>query len=191
MALMLASPGSAGAAAQAAKAPSPVVAENDAGMMKSKVRGTTDDGRKVFGTFTPSSFEMSDGKLMANGTLDMVVRGKGKPEALPTETVSMEVVGANAPSTTAAGGKGMPAAAAGTCDILNLVLGPLDLNLLGLEIHLDTVVLDIIANPAGGLLGQLLCAVANLLSSGPLAGLLTQLQALLTQILGVLNGLGL
>ena len=52
------------------------------------------------------------------------------------------------------------------------MLGPLDLNLLGLEIHLDTVVLDIIANPAGGLLGELLCAVANLLDGGPLGGLL-------------------
>ena len=31
------------------------------------------------------------------------------------------------------------AAAAATCHILNLVLGPLDLNLLGLKIHLDKV----------------------------------------------------
>ena len=32
----------------------------------------------------------------------------------------------------------MPAAAPlGSCDILNLVLGPLDLDLLGLQVHLD------------------------------------------------------
>ena len=48
--------------------------------------------------------------------------------------------------------------------MLNLVLGPLDLNLLGLEVHLDKVVLDIIAvTGAGNLLGNLLCAVAGLL----------------------------
>lgn len=71
-----------------------------------------------------------------------------------------------------------------SCEILHLVLGPLDLNLLGLEIHLDTVDLLIEATPAGGLLGQLLCAVANLLSGG---GLLSQIADLLNQILALLN----
>ena len=47
-------------------------------------------------------------------------------------------------------------------NILHLVLGPLDLNLLGLEIHLNQVVLDIDADPTGGLLGQLLAALAGL-----------------------------
>jgi hypothetical protein len=48
-----------------------------------------------------------------------------------------------------------------TCEILSLSLGPLDLNLLGLMIHLDEVNLDITADPAGGLLGDLLCALAD------------------------------
>ena len=47
------------------------------------------------------------------------------------------------------------------------MLGPLDLNLLGLEIHLQRVVLDIVAVAgAGNLLGNLLCAVAGLLDGG-------------------------
>jgi hypothetical protein len=70
-----------------------------------------------------------------------------------------------------------------TCEILDLRLGPLDLNLLGLEIHLDEVHLNITANPAGGLLGQLLCAIANLFNGGSplqqIIGLLNQLIALL------------
>ena len=70
-----------------------------------------------------------------------------------------------------------------TCDILDLTLGPLDLNLLGLQIHLDRVVLIITADPSGGLLGQLLCGIANLLSGGgplqQIVGLLNQLVALL------------
>jgi len=83
---------------------------------------------------------------------------------------------------------GRVAANAAACDILNLVLGPLDLNLLGLEIHLQRVVLDIVAVAgAGNLLGNLLCSVAGLLDGTPLAGLLGQLQTLLNQILGALN----
>ena len=68
-----------------------------------------------------------------------------------------------------------------------LVLGPLDLNLLGLMVHLNQVVLDISAQPgAGNLLGNLLCAIANLLNQqSPLSGL----AALLTQLLGQLAAL--
>jgi len=75
------------------------------------------------------------------------------------------------------------------CDILNLELGPLDLNLLGLTIHLDQVVLDIVAVPgAGNLLGNLLCAIAGLLDGPfpPLGGLLNQIINLLNQILAAL-----
>ena len=55
-----------------------------------------------------------------------------------------------------------------TCTVLELTLGPLDLSLLGLNIHLDQVHLLITADPTGGILGQLLCALAgnnNLLAS--------------------------
>ena len=73
-----------------------------------------------------------------------------------------------------------------TCQILHLELGPLDLDVLGLVIHLDQVVLDITAEAGpGNLLGNLLCAVAGLLdSNAPLSQLLNQLIALLNNILG-------
>jgi hypothetical protein len=66
------------------------------------------------------------------------------------------------------------------------VLGPLHLDLLGLVVDLNQVVLNITAVPgAGNLLGNLLCAVTGLLDNpGALANLLNQ-------ILGILNGLGL
>ena len=71
-----------------------------------------------------------------------------------------------------------------TCDILNLVLGPLDLNILGLEVHLNRVVLDIVAvTGAGALLGNLLCAVAGLLDGTGLG----QIATLLNQILAALR----
>jgi len=74
--------------------------------------------------------------------------------------------------------------ATGDCQILDLVLGPLDLNLLGLVVHLDTVHLNITAVPgAGNLLGNLLCAVAGLLDGpsplGAIAGLLNRILAIL------------
>lgn len=66
------------------------------------------------------------------------------------------------------------AATEATCDILNLVLGPLELNLLGLVVEIpEPVILNIFAEAGdGNLLGNLLCAVAGLLDrGGPLSGL--------------------
>jgi hypothetical protein len=47
------------------------------------------------------------------------------------------------------------------CPILDLTLGPLDLNLLGLIVHLDQVHLTITADSEGGLLGRLFCSLAG------------------------------
>src|SRR3954471_7489445 len=59
------------------------------------------------------------------------------------------------------------------CPILHLDLGPLDLNLLGLHVHLNEVVLNVEAIPgAGNLLGNLLCAIAGLLDNVDLSGVL-------------------
>ena len=72
-------------------------------------------------------------------------------------------------------------AATASCGILNLTLGPLHLNVLGLVIDLNQVNLNITAVPgAGNLLGNLLCDVANLLNGGG------ALSTLLNQILGAL-----
>jgi hypothetical protein len=75
-----------------------------------------------------------------------------------------------------------------SCNILNLTLGPLDLDLLGLVVHLDRVVLNITGETGpGNLLGNLLCAIAGLLDPGPgLASNLNQLVALLNRLLGQL-----
>ena len=67
------------------------------------------------------------------------------------------------------------------CGILHLDLGPLFLDLLGLQVDLSQVVLDIAAQPGpGNLLGNLLCAVTGLLDSpGGLARLLNQILGIL------------
>ena len=72
------------------------------------------------------------------------------------------------------------------CDVLFLDLGPLDLNLLGLQVDLSRIILDIDAIPgAGNLVGNLLCVVVSLLD-GP--GIFLQLlQGLLDFINSILN----
>ena len=55
----------------------------------------------------------------------------------------------------------LPPVPGGICTVLDLVLGPLDLNLLGLMVHLDRVQLRITADPTKGLLGSLLCSLAG------------------------------
>jgi hypothetical protein len=186
-AVAFASPTTAGAASM-----SPVVAHSDDGLMKSKVFGRTDDGRRVKGTFTPTGVGVEDGTLVVEGTLDALLIGKGGKEVETYEDVSIPVRRIKVPDAMGMGGPGVPGAAAGSCDILNLVLGPLDLDVLGLQIHLDKVVLDIVAQSgAGNLLGNLLCQVAGLLDGtslgGLLEGVLNQLSTLLNEILGALQ----
>jgi hypothetical protein len=87
----------------------------------------------------------------------------------------------------------MKGAAAVACPILHLVLGPLNLNLLGLNVSLNQVVLDITAvHGAGNLLGNLLCSVANLLNTQSILGQeLTGLLNIVQQLVNtpVLQGL--
>jgi hypothetical protein len=75
-----------------------------------------------------------------------------------------------------------------TCEILDLVLGPIDLNLLGLRLQVNRIHIRLTATQ-GALLGDLLCAIANLLNGGNVLGQLGQIANLLNQILGVLRGL--
>jgi hypothetical protein len=74
------------------------------------------------------------------------------------------------------------------CKILNLTLGPLHLNLLGLVVNLNRVHLRITAvRGPGNLLGNLLCAVAHLLDSpAPVA----KKASLLNDVVGALGILG-
>jgi hypothetical protein len=78
------------------------------------------------------------------------------------------------------------------CPILHLELGPLDLNLLGLRVQLNQVVLDITAIPGpGNLLGNLLCAIAGLLDGVDLGDVLGNLlQALIDALIRLLEGIG-
>jgi hypothetical protein len=131
-------------------------------------------------SIVPEKFWNDGGKLMMRSAVTTTLQG-ARGSVPHTKTMDLQVKDV----TSGAAAAGVTAA---SCDILNLVLGPLDLNLLGLEVHLNQVVLDIVGTTgAGQLLGNLLCAVAGLLDGG---GALGQISALLNQILAILNGLG-
>jgi hypothetical protein len=116
---------------------------------------------------TLTSFAVQNGQVVARGILAGILTNAA---GVPTTVISTFATPV--------------AVTQATCQILHLDLGPLNLNLLGLVVDLNEVVLDITAaSGAGNLLGNLLCAVTGLLDSpGGLA-------RLLNSILGVLGGL--
>ncbi len=189
VALELATGGTAsGSSAPAAAAAARTVAQTGQGELRSRIVGETGNGRQVTGYFVPLKFSRDNGKVFVRGLIHGVVHNTDGStrtfDVLRTRRV-MTIEGVPAQTRTQAA-----AALAPACDILNLVLGPLDLDLLGLQVHLDRIVLNIVAQSgAGNLLGNLLCAVAGLLDGG-LSGVLGRLTNLLNQILGLL-GLGL
>lgn len=74
-----------------------------------------------------------------------------------------------------------------SCDIVSLVLGPLHLDVLGLVIDLNRVVLTIVGQTGpGNLLGNLLCALTGILDDGLV---LRRFLAVLTNLLQALNAL--
>jgi len=175
------------AAAAAAPASSrELVARSEQGRMLSRVVGTTGAGQTVSGAFTPLRFSTRNGNLRVRGLLQGVVQRPGQPNLKFAAVRTMRVQRVNG---VPAGGSARSVAAAASCDVLRLRLGPLDLNLLGLQVNLNRVILNIVAQTgANALLGNLLCAVTGLLDGG-LGGLLGRVGRLLNRILGNL-GLG-
>lgn len=121
-------------------------------------------GSTFAGTLKLEQFAVSQGQVVANGLLTGVLTAADGTATSIVQTVSLPVQTSGA-----------------TCPILHLDLGPLNLNLLGLQVKLNEVVLDISAQPgAGNLLGNLLCSVTNLLNNpSGLANVLNQILAAL------------
>jgi len=145
------------------------------GTLKSVVHGTFGAAGRVTGTFEPSRFIVKNGKVFGVGTLfAKLTRSDGTVLGHAHRYVQIPLRSGS--------GSLVPSK---TCDILDLILGPLHLNLLGLHVDLNKVILHITAVAgAGQLLGNLLCAVAHLLD-GP--GHLLQIANLLNRILSILR----
>ena len=138
------------------------------------------EGTKGFeGTFTIDRFVRRDGKLYAVGTLRGTLRG----DRVTRRGVRMPASVSQAATTSQIPPTG------GACQVLNLTLQPIDLNLLGLRVRTSRIDLRVEAIPSnlpgGGLLGDLLCAVTNLLNpaaNSPLDAVTRLLNALLALV---------
>jgi hypothetical protein len=135
------------------------------------VQGTAKNGKTFRGTYTINRFISRGDQVFAVGTL----KGRLKHRHITRRGVRIPVTGFAE--------EGAAQNAQLVCRVLTLTLGPLDLNLLGLRIQLNRVNLRITAIPGGGLLGDLLCGLTNLLNPPGLAG--NNLAAVLNSLLAL------
>jgi hypothetical protein len=129
-----------------------------------QLKGTLEDGRRFRGRLENAKFyESRAGNLKVVGRLEgRILNDNGRVVDTVAERVRTHVaVGQRA-----------------ECPILKLRTGRIFLELLGLQLDIAPIAIDLTAVP-GNLLGNLLCAVAGLLD-GP--GLLSQLIALLNAL---------
>jgi hypothetical protein len=142
----------------------PVSAQRPSAVTQIPVVGAVVGGGTFTGTLNLARFTTVDGALSAVGTITGTLTNAAGQVTTVLQNVTLPVSNVT-----------------GTCSILHLDLGPLSLNILGLQVDLSRIVLDITAQTgAGNLLGNLLCAVANLLNDpNGLARLLNQILALL------------
>ena len=149
------------------------------------VTGSTAGGDAFRGTVDIVNFRTRNGHILAIGNVTgRLVRADGSLIGRVTD------VRARMPLTLSDGTNvhtSLSPNATGTCDILHLRVGAIDLNLLGLVVHLDPIRLDITAQAGpGNLLGNLLCAVSGLLDNLNVNDVLVSLLRAIRQIL---NGL--
>jgi hypothetical protein len=156
--------------------------------------GVDQNGAEFTGVMEITRFSNKGGLLTASGNIYQGEAFVDRFDAEVTEAwVDPAPVTAESQVMASAGGSQVSDVAvmqgSGECQVLNLVLGPLYLNVLGLVIEIpNPIVLDISADPDLGILGDLLCAINDLLNGG---SPLNQIVGLLNQILGILQGLGL
>ena len=122
------------------------------------------------GTLTTTSFTLINGVINAVGTVTgTLTNSAGQVLGTVTnESVTIPLTGFT-----------------GTCTILTLHTGAIDLSLLGLNVSVSPIDLVITATAApGNVIGNLLCAVVHLLDGN---GPLTALTSLLNQSLGAIR----
>lgn len=141
---------------------------------KVPVTGKAKNGKTFTGTYKIKRFVAGDDGPVAVGKLKgrlknrpVVRRGVRMPAAIVVPAATSQI----------------PIPTPGACPVLNLVLGPINLNVLGLRVATNEIRLLVEAIPgAGNLVGNLLCAVTNLLNPAaatPLQQLVQVLNALL------------
>ena len=130
---------------------------------KIAMTGKAKNGKKFTGTFTIDRFTRRGDQQYAVGTLKGRLKGRRVTRKNVKVPVTLERAKA-AGAAQAPPADELPVPTPGACPVLNLVLGPIDLNLLGLRVATNEVRALVEAVPgAGNLLGNLLCAVVHIL----------------------------
>jgi hypothetical protein len=129
-------------------------------------------GNKSFtGTYTINRFRSVGGQLVAVGTVKGTVRKAGKTRKVTKRNVKMPAALTGGGATAAQ--QPLPNLP-NSCQVLNLTLGPINLNLLGLVVRTNQMQVRIDAQRGpGNLLGNLLCAITGILNPGGGLGQLT------------------
>jgi hypothetical protein len=177
-----------------------------AGVLTLPIAGLVTGGGAFNGTVTINRFATQNGQLVAigfvRGTITNaagIVLGSGmRPVALPvslgtgpsltSSAISVETARMMPALFTGATGGRWTRVQATTCGVLHIALGPIAVNLLGFNVNLSAVTLDLAGDSAGPL-GALVCQVIALLGSvANVVGLLNSILGLLTGLLGGLTG---
>jgi hypothetical protein len=181
------------------------------GSLSVPITGTGSAGVRFSGKLTVVEFKARGNAIVAigflNGTLERGNRTLGSvvqgPLELPVNVAQRTSLGGTAargggfrlalgePDMIRSGRIILAQAPAPTCPVLHLDIGAVAVNLLGFQVSLSPVVLDI-GGIEGQPLGDLVCQVTELLGNVVgLVGLLNQILGLLTGLLGGLtSGLG-
>ena len=159
----------------------PVTTVEAAATLVVPLTGTTDGGGRFSGSFSISGFEDRGGTIYAIGVVSGTVTGS--PHVARSGISGPLALAVTATSVPALATSSAITAQATPCDVLHLAFGGLTTNLLGRDVALSPVTLDITGQ--AGPLGELVCqAVATLGSVAALVGLLNQILGLLTGLLG-------
>lgn len=176
-----------------------------AGSLTLPISGAVTGGGAFTGTVTINKFAVQNGQVVAIGfvrgavtnNVGAVLASGLAPVTLPVTVSTLPALTASAASlsgkarimpalyTGSSGGRWMTVQAA-TCGVLHLDLGAIATNLLGFNVSLSPVTLDLSGDSAGPL-GGLVCQAISLLNN--VVGLVGVLNSILGSLTGLLGGL--
>ncbi len=163
-------------------------------VLRLPVSGRSATGDELSGTASINRFERRGNDIVAIGFVSGLVRRGGNVIGTAvagevTWPVAVRSGGALAEPVRESGWSVGTQATIGptaTCNVLHVSLGPQNVNLLGIDVSLAPIGLDI-AGQSGTPLGDLVCAVSNLL--GNVAAVVNLLNGILKLVTGLLGGL--
>lgn len=156
------------------------------------ITGSVESGGSFTGSLSLQRFALREGRIVAVGAITGVATTPDSTRSGLRATVELPVTVSEAGATGAAqvqkqryaepGSSGPRILLAQSCGVLNINIGGSTIDLLGLVVALDPVVLEVSGDSAG-VLGNLVCQILALLNN------VVGLVGLLNGLLGLLGGL--